>query len=179
MRRPTRAPAALVLCALALGPAACGGDDEGDGTAGSDVATQRTEATAPEPGPTETTERPTTEREGTSESGGLQAPSTAPEDQPGGAGDEIPASSQALITGRDGGFHPTVVHVPPFIAVRVQLRSADGVQYALSADGRSVEAGGEVETASTLFDGLRPGERLVVSGGQGKVTIVADAEPGP
>jgi hypothetical protein len=112
--------------------------------------------------------------------GGAAAPDEqSPEEQPGGAGDEVPASSQALITGRGGRLHPTVVRVPPFIAIRVELSSTDGVEYELAGGGRDVKAGGEIRSASTTYEGLRPGKRLVLSGPQGKVTIEATAEPGP
>ena len=56
---------------------------------------------------------------------------------------------------------------------------ADGVEYELSGGGKTVKAGGEIETAGTTFDGLRTGEKLVLSGPQGKVTVIANAEPGP
>ena len=70
----------------------------------------------------------------------------------------------------------TVTHRRIFL---VQLRSADGVEYELSGGGKTVKAGGEIETAGTTFDGLRTGEKLVLSGPQGKVTVIANAEPGP
>ena len=97
------------------------------------------------------------------------SPSGSPEDQQGGAGDEVPASSQALVTGRGGKLSPGVVHVPPFFAIRLELRSADGVEYELEGGGRTVKAGGEIETASTTFEGLKAGERLVLQrpAGQG------------
>ena len=41
-----------------------------------------------------------------------------PEDKPGGAGDEVPAQSQALITGKGGKLSPLRVRVPPFIAIK-------------------------------------------------------------
>lgn len=166
---------------IAFGAVACG-DDETDSTEPA-VTAQPTETTAtetaPRPAATDTVE---TEPDKTVEAdgGGATAPEEgSPEDQPGGAGDEVPASSQALISGRGGRLHPTVVRVPPFIAIRVELRSEDGVEYELAGGGRDVEAGGEIRSASTTYAGLRPGERLVLSGPQGKVTIAATAEPGP
>ena len=54
-----------------------------------------------------------------------------------------------------------------------------GVEYELTGGGKTVKAGGEIETAGTTFDGLRTGEKLVLSGPQGKVTVIANAEPGP
>jgi len=172
----------VLLAAVAL--AACGGDDE-DGatdTAATPTATAttpvETTATAPAPTPPRTeTER--TDTDG-SDGGGAVAPDgDSPESQPGGAGDEVPASSQAQITGDGGRLSPSTVRVPPFIAVRVVLVSEDGVEYELSGGGQTVEAGGEIRSASVLFEGLRAGERLVLSGPQGRVTIEANAEPGP
>jgi hypothetical protein len=179
-----RSAALAVTVAIALSLAACGGDDEGETTEGGGAATERIESVATGTAPAKTgttTDTETAPADGDeAEGGGAEAPGgDSPEDQPGGAGDEVPASSQALITGRGGKLHPTVVRVPPFIAIRVQLRSADGIEYRLSGDGGRVAAGGEVESASTTFEGLRTGERLVLTGPQGKVTIEANAEPGP
>jgi hypothetical protein len=176
----SKCSAALLATVLALALAACG-DDEDDGGAtgygaGSTTAQFETATTETATGATETA---ATEAGGEAEGGGAKPPSTSPEEQQGGAGDEIPASSQALITGNGGKLSPGTVRVPPFIAIRVQLRSADGVEYELSGGGKTIAAGGEIETAGTTFDGLRGGEKLVLSGPQGKVTVVANAEPGP
>lgn len=184
MFRPSKCSLALLATVLAFGLAACGDDDDGDSgdsSYGGGTKTERTDTAATE---TETTATETTgtETAGGDEAagGGAKAPSTVPsEDQEGGAGDEVPASSQALVTGSGGKLSPGTVRVPPFIAIRVQLRSADGVEYELTGGGKTVKAGGEIETAATTYDGLRSGEKLVLSGPQGKVTIVANAEPGP
>jgi hypothetical protein len=171
----------MLATVFALGLAACGGDDEdgGDTAAnGSGTTTEQTDTATTETTPTvtETTETGGGEAEG----GGAKSPSTVPsEDQEGGAGDEVPASSQALITGNGGKLSPGTVRVPPFIAIRVQLRSADGVEYQLTGGGKTVKAGGEIESAGTTFDGLRAGQKLVLAGPQGKVTVIANAEPGP
>lgn len=173
---------ALSLLALTLGLAACSDEEESEPAGGAATATEtQAEDTATAPEDTDTAERTeTADRPGDGDGGGATAPSGgSPEDQPGGAGDEVPASSQALISGRDGGFHPTVVHVPPFIAIRVELRSEDGAVYELRARGRSVRAGGDVDADSALFQGLRPGERLVLRGDRGRVVVKPDAEPGP
>ena len=55
----------------------------------------------------------------------------SPEDQPGGAGDEEPARSLALLTGEGGRITPPTVRVPAFISIRVELRSGDGREYGL------------------------------------------------
>jgi hypothetical protein len=177
MLRLSKCSAAVLATVFALGLAACGGDDEDDnGTTSSGATTEQTETTATATTPAETTG---TETGGEAEGGGAKPPSTSPEEQEGGAGDEVPASSQALVTGNGGKLSPGTVHVPAFIAIRVQLRSADGVEYELTGGGKTIKAGGEIESAGTTFDGLRTGEKLVLSGPQGKVTIVANAEPGP
>jgi hypothetical protein len=182
MLRTPKCSVALFVTVVALGLAACGDDEDDTGATGYGAGskTEQTDTARTETAPTETeTETTGTETGGEAEGGGATPPPTSPEEQEGGAGDEVPASSQALITGNGGKLSPGTVRVPPFIAIRVQLRSADGVEYELSGGGKTVKAGGEIETAGTLFDGLRPGRRLILSGPQGKVTVVANAEPGP
>jgi len=169
----------MLATVFALGLAACGGDDEDDNGATGYGAGTKTEQTDTAATDTPATVAETTETGGEAEGGGAKPPSTSPEDQEGGAGDEVPASSQALITGDGGKLSPGTVHVPAFIAIRVQLRSADGVEYELTGGGKTVKAGGEIESAGTTFDGLRTGEKLVLSGPQGKVIVIANAEPGP
>lgn len=190
--RGRRAPtlAALVILALAALGAGCGDEERGsvtveDGGAGTTATSTTPTGTTTAPGPTGTATAPqatvTTPESSQPPPAGGDAPPAggSPEDQQGGAGDEVPASSQALLTGRGGAISPKLVRVPPFIAIRVQLRSADGERYRLAAGGRSVQAGGPVEGASAVFDGLRPGKRLVLSGPTGRVVVEASAEPGP
>jgi hypothetical protein len=180
MVRPSKCSLALLATVAALGIAACGDEDDGGGgDAAGGAATGQQADTATTETATVETETTGTETGGEAEGGGVEAPGESPEQQEGGAGDEVPASSQALITGDGGQLGPRTVSVPPFIAIRVQLRSADGVEYELRGEGKRIKAGGEIETAGTTFDGLRSGERLVLKGPQGTVTIVANAEPGP
>lgn len=103
----------------------------------------------------------------------------SPEDGPGGAGDEIAARSQAMITGRRGRLSPRLVRVPPYIAIRVELRSADGRAYRLTGAGKTMRAGGSRPARAATFDGLRPGRRLTMRGTGGRVVVEASAEPGP
>jgi hypothetical protein len=158
----------------------CGDDDEGGSTTATQTRTEESpppaptvtetqpqqEETQPELEPTETVEPP---------------PETSAEDTPGGAGDEEPARSLALFTGRGGKITPRVVRVPAFISIRVELRSADGREYALRFKRQTVRVGGPLGSVSTTFDGLRPGASIVgTSAGDGaKVRIEATAEPGP
>jgi hypothetical protein len=155
--------------ALALGAAGCGGDDEKAGTQTTDTQTATRQATSPRTGPD------TTPTETAQPNGG----STSPEKQPGGAGDEVPNATQALITGRGGRISPHAVRVAPFIAITVELRSTDGLDYALSGGGRRLHAGEGENSSTASFAGLRPDRTLRLTGPQGTVVISANAKPGP
>ena len=69
------------------------------------------------------------------------------------------------------------MRVPPFISIRVELRSADNKTYELRARGRTLRADADVSSASSSFAGLRPGKRLVLTGPSGRVVVEASAEP--
>jgi hypothetical protein len=169
--------AAAAAAAGAIALAGCGGDDEKDKAGTSDTAT--TEQTASTETAGTETESPATETEPAAtgqDDGGTKAPG---EDGPGGAGDEVPNATPALITGRGGKLGPATVSVPPFIAITVELRSADGLDYALRGGGKALSAGEGENSDTATFDGLRPGRKLVLSGPQGRVTVTANAEPGP
>jgi hypothetical protein len=148
----------------------CGDDDE----EAADTATTRPAQTEPDTPtdperPADTVTTPPAE------------PAPPPEEQPGGAGDEEPAQSQAAFTGQGGRLTPPRVRVAPFIAIRVELRSADGGEYGLSCGGQVLRVDADIETASTRIAGRRPGDRLRCEpqGGHNGVTISASAEPGP
>jgi hypothetical protein len=177
---------APVVLALLLALAACGGDDE------EPAAT--TEAQPPptaEPAPTETQaetepEAEETEAEAETESEPAEPaepaePPASPEDQPGGAGDEEPARSLALLTGENGRIAPRRVRVPAYIGIRVELRSEDGREYGLTFDGETIRVSGGLASVSTTIDGLRPGEAVTgtPTGPGNRVRIEATAEPGP
>ncbi|MEA2331296.1 MAG: hypothetical protein QOH58_1434 [Thermoleophilaceae bacterium] len=166
-----------LTAALAL--AGCGGDDESEPAATTEAppAPTVTEAeTAPEAEPTvpqEQTETLPPDGDGTGAGTG--------ENGPGGAGDEEPARTLALFTGENGRIEPSVVRVPAFISIRVELRSADGREYGLAFDGEAIAVGGELGSVSTTIDGLRPGARVIgkPTGASNEVRIEATAEPGP
>jgi hypothetical protein len=107
--------------------------------------------------------------------------STSPENQPGGAGDEQPISTQALFTGKGGEITPATIRVPPFIAVKVVLHSADGGSYAIEVAHHELKADGSKPTASVELPGLRAGKRYAVDviGAPERLSVVANAEPGP
>lgn len=169
----------LLAVGLSLGLAACGGDDEEPAPADTQAETEKTERPESE---TETSESETREAEPPTEEAPTETePPASPEDQPGGAGDEEPARSLALFIGEDGRITPRVIRVPPFISIRIELRSADGRPYGLEFRGARVRVSGPLSSVSSTIDGLRPGDRLVgtASGAPGTVRIEANAEPGP
>lgn len=110
-----------------------------------------------------------------------EPPPRGGEDQPGGAGDEEPIRTEAVLRGRDGRLVPRLIRVPPFISVRLELRSADGRSYAARVAGRTLRATGAQPDALTL-EGVPTGERYVVratGGASGRSVVEAAAEPGP
>ena len=95
------------------------------------------------------------------------------------SGDEVPISTQALFTGRGGKITPAKVEVPPFIAVTVVLKSADGKTYSIQTKNHGIATNG---TAQLKLSGLRAGDRYVLknnSGTPARLIIEANAEPGP
>lgn len=175
-RKFTRIVVLTGLVAGVLALPGCGGDDETDSTA--PAATTPTETAATESTPTETEEEePPAETGAETET----EPAQEPESMPGGAGDEEPARTLALFTGRGGRIIPRVVRVPAFIQIKVELRSADGATYALRFGDTTIRAGGELSSVSRTIDGLRPGEAIAGTpeGSGNRVRIEATAEPGP
>jgi hypothetical protein len=160
--------AALALVFVAAG---CGGGKQHAKAAPSKTTTSPATETQTSTVGTETTTTPA----------GQTNTSTSPEHQQGGAGDEEPARSQALFTGKGGRETPTVIRVPSYIAIRVELRSSDGRTYELRFGSRTLKADREVGSMSTNFAGLRPGKALTGEpvGGGNKVRVEATAEPGP
>jgi hypothetical protein len=160
----------LAFLAALTAVAGCGGEKEKSDTSAKpaprSTATQRPKKPAPAPSTKPAAPKKT---------------ATSPEDQQGGQGDEAGNRAQALLTGRAGRIAPRVVRVPPYIAIRVVLRSADGRTYALRFGRRRVRAGGQISSASAQFAGMRPGKVLVGRpvGRGNPVRIEANAEPGP
>ena len=172
-----------LLAAMSLVALGCGGDDEDTDTAAQTdtaPAETRSEETVAE---TETeTETEPAETEAETETTPVETePAPAPEDEPGGAGDEEPARSLAMFTGRGGQITPRTIRVPAFLSIRVELRSGDGRDYGLRIGGEALNVTGVLGSVSTTFDGLRPGHVLVGTpiGPGNRVRVAATAEPGP
>jgi hypothetical protein len=171
---------AIPFAVLALAAAGCGGDDE----PADSVSTQAYTDVVPDT--TATTETKAEDTTGTDVNPETE---TLPDDGDGtgtgeggtgGAGDEVPAQTLALFTAKDGKVTPRRVAVPAFISIRVELRSGDGAEHSLTFGSKTIRAGGALSSASTTFDGLRPGDKLVGTlDGGGRVVISATAEPGP
>ncbi|MGI8845018.1 MAG: hypothetical protein ACR2HC_02400 [Thermoleophilaceae bacterium] len=176
MRISLRASGAVVVAAGLIALSGCGGDDEKASTAPrTDTATIGRETATSESTAPDAIERTDATTPAQAETGGGgTGGAKSPEDQPGGAGDEVPNSVPAQITGRGGKVFPGSVSVPPFIAITVVLRGVDNTPYELRGGGKTVKSG-----QSVTFDGLRAGKRLVLRGPQGNVVISANAEPGP
>ena len=161
----TRGAAGACVLVLLLG-AGCGGDGDGE------RSSERAAPTTPSPR-SDTARAPVTQPP-------PETSGQSPEEKPGGGGDEQPARVPASFTGRGGRVFPRSIHVPPYIAVAVGLRSVDGRSYSLRFPGAALETGAAHRTDSAMLDGLRPGRSAVGrSSESGPVRIVADAEPGP
>jgi hypothetical protein len=163
----------LLLVLLVPVLAGCGSDSESSSStqAATPPATSETTST------TETQSSPATETQPDDGNGQPGSATTSPEDQQGGAGDETPAETQALFTGKGGRITPSVVRVPAYISIVVFLRSGDGADYGLTFDGKTITPGGK----GVRLPGLKPGEKAVGKSttGGGQVRIEATAEPGP
>jgi hypothetical protein len=91
----------------------------------------------------------------------------------------VPISTQALFTGKGGKITPPKIEVPPFIAVTVVLKSADGKTYGIEVNGHGMATNGR---ARLKLPGLPAQDRYVikvVQGSPARLLIEANAEPGP
>lgn len=97
-------------------------------------------------------------------------------------GDEIPIRVPLRFELAGGAAEPRGAAVPGFLAIEIELVSADGAAHSVSltASGRSygtrVPAGG---SATIEVPGLRPGRYELLDGGEPVALIVAGAQPGP
>jgi hypothetical protein len=172
-----RSPSACLLAVLALGLAACGGDDASSGSAPS---------ATPDPPPAATATATATETPEASAPSAPAPPADAPasgEDQPGGGGDESEARVPVdLRVGPDGGVSPPEVSVPGFLALELRVRNGTAGTIAVTLEGSDPAGPFEVgagKTGTRRLAGMKPGRYAIVVSGAGRATLIAGAEPGP
>jgi hypothetical protein len=176
-----RMPAALLLAVLALGLAACGGDEASSGSAPS-----ATPDPSPVPTATATATATATETPTASAPSAPTPPADAPasgEDQAGGGGDESEARVPVdLRVGPDGGVSPPEVSVPAFLALDLRVRNGTAGTIAVTVEG-SDPAGpfqvGAGKTGTRRLAGMKAGRYAITVSGAGRATLVVGAEPGP
>lgn len=167
--------AAIVLSSIAL--AGCGGDNEDAGatvTATTPVATMAPTATGTPTTPTATTGvPPAAATTGTD--------TVAPEDRPGGAGDEeaVRVPAEIAVDGADA--TPKTITLPAFLPIELRITVKGGAQRAqLDAPGAgTIDLSGG--SATVRLDGLKPGTYTLTtdSGARATLTVTPGGEVGP
>lgn len=181
-RATARGSSAATLAALVLALSACGGD-EPSSSAPSSTATEGPTATetATETPPTATA--PSAQDPPPDAPTPTSTPSGSGEDQPGGGGDEAEARVPVAVTvGTDGTISPGTVHVPPFLALELQVRNRTGSPLRVSWDASEPKGAFEVgvgKVGTRRVAGLKRGTYFVSIDGAGTAAVVAGAEPGP
>jgi hypothetical protein len=159
----------MLLVAAAL--AGCGGD------AVDQSAAPSTPAPAPSAATEAATETPTASPSPTATEQPL--PSVGPEDQPGGAGDEVAIRVPVEFTIADGGITPPQVAVPAFLSIEFIVHNKTSQQVVVRLEGAepmTVSAGG---TGRARLEGRKKGSYVVDAGPAGKALLVTGAKPGP
>ncbi|MBI4898351.1 MAG: hypothetical protein HY827_08280 [Actinobacteria bacterium] len=169
----------MCFCALAAGGLWGCGDTK---TAGSTGATQAPTAVTGATAAGDTTTSGTT----TGPTGGSTgSTATQPSEPQKPAGDEEGARTPVVITIENGRFSdktPVNVHVPSYIAIELDVGLRDSEPQVLTitrqgggATRKTVKPG----YTNIQLEGLRPGKSLSVALGGSRLTVIADAEPGP
>jgi hypothetical protein len=168
-----------MLALLALGLAACGGDEASSGSAPSATPD-------PSPVPSATATATATETPEASAPSAPKPPADAPasgEDQPGGGGDEAEARVPVdLRVGPDGGVSPPEVSVPAFLALELRVRNGTAGTIAVTVEGSDPAGPFEVaagRTGTRRLAGMKAGRYAIAVSGAGRATLVVGAEPGP
>jgi hypothetical protein len=167
-----RAGIAVLLVAAAL--AGCGAGDE-DQTAAPSM---------PQPAPSAATETPTQTPSSTASATPTATtqplPSVAPEDQPGGQGDESPIRVPAEFTISEGGaMTPQQVAIPAFFTIELIVHNKTSKPVDVRWVGEkvmSVPPGGKGDVE---VKGRKKGTWLVDAGSAGQAVVVTGAKPGP
>jgi len=182
MRRSPRCLALAVLATLAL--SACGGGNVGAGTAAptaSGPTASAPDATAPpadaaQPGTGPVTTPTTTAPARTQTRSPTPSDTTAPAG--GSQSVRVPA---AFVVAPGGRLTPPTITVPPFLAVEISLRSADGRAHTLvvatpTPHTLQVAAG---QSANVRIAGLRAGAYAVLLDGRRAGALAVGGDAGP
>lgn len=168
---------ALVLGAALLALAGCGGGGSKSTSTTSSPPPTQSVASTPQP-QTNGAGTATPEIQTTTTAPPKTQTTTSPASNSGG---QTPIYTQVLFTGSGGDITPATIRVPPYIAVRVELKSGDGASYGVSVNHHTLRVDSSTPAATVQLRGLRPGARYAVevSGAPERLSIVANAEPGP
>jgi hypothetical protein len=165
-----RAGIAVVVVAAAL--AGCGGDDDAQTAAPS----------TPQPAPSAATQTPSpTSTPTVSPTATVQPlPSVAPEDQPGGQGDEAAIRVPAEFTIAEGGaMTPQQVAIPAFFTIELIVHNKTSKRVVVRWVGEKVMAVEPGGTGDIEVKGRKKGTWLVDAGTAGQAVVVTGAKPGP
>jgi hypothetical protein len=165
-----RAGIAVLVVAAAL--AGCGGGDDAQTAAPS----------TPQPAPSAATETPSPASTPTvTPTATVQPlPSVAPEDQPGGQGDEAAIRVPAEFTIAEGGaMTPQQVAIPAFFTIELIVHNKTSKRVVVRWVGEQVMAVEPGGTGDVEVKGRKKGTWLVDAGPAGQAVVVTGAKPGP
>jgi hypothetical protein len=165
----------VIVVALALVPAGCGGDEE--------PASSATAPPAPTPAPSVAATPTATVTATPTASASPTATETPtpenPEDQPGGAGDEEEVRVPVQFTLDDAGIDPPEVAVPAFLALELIVRNDGSEPVVARLEGAEPLHVAPGETGRARLVGRRAGRYRVDFGAAGEAVLVTGAEVGP
>jgi hypothetical protein len=165
-----RAGIAVLVVAAAL--SGCGGGDDAQTAAPS----------TPQPAPSAATETPSPASTPTvTPTATVQPlPSVAPEDQPGGQGDEAAIRVPAEFTIAEGGaMTPQQVAIPAFFTIELIVHNKTSKRVVVRWVGEQVMAVEPGGTGDVEVKGRKKGTWLVDAGTAGQAVVVTGAKPGP
>jgi hypothetical protein len=172
----------LLAAAGALLAAGCGGGSTGTGTVAPTASAP--DATAPPPDATQPGTGPVTPPPATATQPAQTqtTPSSGGDDASAGGGEQSVRVPASFVVAPGGRLRPPTITVPPFLAVEISVRSADGRAHRLvvrtpTPQTLDVAAGGR---AAVRIPGLHAGRYAVALDGRAAAgTLVAGGEVGP
>ena len=166
--------AVIAALAVAAALAGCGGGGE------EQTAAPATPSPAPSAATEAPTETPTATASATPEGTTQPLPSVAPEDQPGGQGDEAAIRVPAEFTIAEGGaMTPQQVAIPAFFTIELIVHNKTSKRVEVRWVGEKVMAVEPGGTGDVEVKGRKKGTWLVDAGTAGQAVVVTGAKPGP